>query len=74
LYFNEIGFCWSQRAVFDQARRRTRKGREVVRPLWSRITPAIQLSAVFRSAVGRQLRRTAQGGIQIRCAVAVFGR
>jgi len=73
LYFNEIGFRWFQRVVSGQAVRRTRKGREVVRPLWSRIAPALQLAAVFRSAVGRQLRRTAQGGIQIRCAVAVFG-
>jgi len=73
LYFNEIGFRWSQRVASGRAVRRTRNGRQVVRPLWSRIAPALQLAAVFRSAVGRQLRRTAQGGIQIRCAVAVFG-
>jgi transposase-like protein len=73
LYFNEIGFRWSQRVRAGDAVRRTRKGREVVKPLWSRIAPALQLPAVFRSAVGRQLRRTVQGGIQIRCAVAVFG-
>lgn len=73
LYFNEIGFRWSQRVMTGSAVRRTRKGREVVRPLWSRIPPALQLSAVFRSAVGRQLRRTPQGGIQIQRAVAVFG-
>ncbi len=73
LYFNEIGFRWSQRVMTGSAVRRTRKGREVVRPLWSRIPPALQLSDVFRSAVGRQLRRTPQGGIQIQRAVAVFG-
>ena len=73
LYFNEIGFRWSQRVVSGQAVRRTRRGREVVKPLWSRIALALQLAAVFRSAVGRQLRRTAQGGIRIRSAVAVFG-
>ena len=73
LYFNEIGFRWSQRVVTGQAVRRTRKGREVVKPLWSRISPARQLPNVFKSAVGRQLRRTSQGGIQIQCAVAVFG-
>lgn len=73
LYFNEVGFRWSQRIRVGNAVRRTRKGREVVKPLWSRIAPALQLPAVFKSAVGRQLRRTAQGGIQIRCAVAVFG-
>lgn len=73
LYFNEVGFRWSQRVVTGQAVRRTRKGREVVKPLWSRITPALQLPAVFKSSVGRQLRRTIHGGIQIRCAVAVFG-
>jgi transposase-like protein len=73
LYFNEVGFRWSQRVVARQAMRRTRKGRTVVKPLWVRIAPALQLHAVFRSAVGRQLRRTSLGGIQITCAVAVFG-
>jgi hypothetical protein len=73
LYFNEIGFRWSQRVMTGSAVRRTRRGRKVVRPLWSRIPPALQLSNVFQSAVGRQLRRTAQGGIQIQRAVAVFG-
>jgi ISXO2-like transposase domain/Transposase zinc-ribbon domain len=73
LYFNEIGFRWSQRVLTGHAVRRTRKGRDIVKPLWSRIAPALQILAVFKSAVGRQLRRTAQGGILIRCAVAVFG-
>ena len=73
LYFNEVGFRWSQRVRVGNALRRTRKGREIIKPVWSRIAPALQLPAVFRSAVGRQLRRTPQGGIQIRCAVAVFG-
>ena len=73
LYLNEIGFRWSQRVVTGSAVRRTRRGREVVKPLWSRIAPAQQLPAVFRSAVGRQLRRTAKGSIQIRRTVAVFG-
>ena len=53
--------------------RRTRRGREIVKPLWSRIPPAVQLSNVFRSAVGRQMRRALHCGIQIQCAVAVFG-
>lgn len=73
LYFNEVGFRWSQRVMSGQAVRRTRRGRQVLKPLWSRIAPALQLSAVFRSAVGRQLRRTAHGSIEIRCTVAVFG-
>lgn len=73
LYFSEVGFRWSQRVVTGQALRRTRKGREVVKPLWMRIAPALQLPTVFKSAVGRQLRRTPDGGIRIRCAVAVFG-
>ena len=73
LYFNEIGFRWSQRVVSGQAVRRTRRGRQVIKPLWSRIAPALQLPAVFKSAVGRQLRRTRDGGITIKCAVAVFG-
>jgi hypothetical protein len=49
------------------------RGREVVKPLWSRISPALQLLSVFESAVGRRLRRTKRGGIDIRCTVAVFG-
>jgi transposase-like protein len=73
LYFNEIGFRWSQRVVSGRAVRRTRHGRQVTKPLWSRIAPALQLPAVFKSAVGRQLRRTREGGITIKCAVAVFG-
>ena len=72
LYFNEVGILWSQRVMPARAVRRMRKGREVVKPLWSRITPALQLPAVFKSAVGRQLRRTKQGSVQIPCAVAVF--
>jgi ISXO2-like transposase domain len=73
LYFNEIGFRWSQRVLAGYAMRRTRKGRDVVKPLWCRIAPALQLASVFKSAIGRQLPRTAQGGIQIRCAAAAFG-
>ena len=50
LDFNEIGFRWSQRAVTGQAPR-PRKGRPVTKTLWARIPPALQLPAVFRSAV-----------------------
>jgi hypothetical protein len=42
LYFTEIGFRWSQRVVSGQAVRQTRKGRRVVKTLWSRIPPALQ--------------------------------
>jgi hypothetical protein len=73
LYFNEIGFRWSQRVMTGSAVRRTRRGREVVKPLWSRIPPALQLSNIFKSAVRRQQRRTPQRGIRIQCAVAAFG-
>jgi hypothetical protein len=72
VYFNEITCRWSQCVVSGQAVRRTRKGRKVVKPLYPRIAPARQLAAVFRSTVGRRLRPTARGLIQIRCAVAVF--
>jgi len=73
LYFGEIGFRWSQRTVAGQAPRRTRKGRTIIQTLWSRIPPALQLPAVFRHAVGRQLRRSRNGGIAIVSTVAVFG-
>ena len=48
LYFKEIGFRWSQRRVAGRAILRSRKGREVVRTLWSRIAPALQLRAVYK--------------------------
>jgi transposase-like protein len=73
LYFNEIGFRWSQRVVAGHAVRSNRKGHKTVRTLWSRVTPAHQLSAIFKPAVGRQLRRTSQGGIHIKSCFAVFG-
>ena len=73
LYFNEIGFRWSQRTVAGQAPRQTRKGRTVIQTLWSRIAPALQLPAVFRHAVGRQIRRTSAGGFAVLSTVAVCG-
>jgi hypothetical protein len=51
---------------FNDRVRRTRRARVVTKPLWARIPPACQLPSVFKSAVGRQLRR-------ILCAVAAFG-
>jgi hypothetical protein len=73
LYFNEIGFRWSQQTVTGQAIRHTRKGRTKVQTLWDRIPTALQLPAAFRAIVGRQLRRTRQGGIVVKCPVTVFG-
>jgi hypothetical protein len=73
LYFNEIGFRWSQRVMTGSSPHRTRNGREVVKPRWSRIPTALQVSNVFKSAVGPQLRRSSLGGIRIQCVVAVFG-
>lgn len=59
--------------VVGQAEHRIGKGRMVLRPLWSRAPSAIQFLAVFRYAVGRQLRRTKDDGISIPSAVAVLG-
>ena len=73
LYFGEIGFRWGQRTVAGQAIRQTRKGRTKVQTLWDRTPTALQLPAAFRSIVGRQMRRTRQGGIAVQCATAVFG-
>jgi hypothetical protein len=72
-YFNEIGFRWSQRVVTGQAPHRTRKGRQVTKTLWARMPPALQLPSVFRSAVGREMRRTKAGGIGLLSKIAVFG-
>ena len=38
-HFNEVGFRWSQRVRVGNALRRTRKGREIIKPVWSRIAP-----------------------------------
>lgn len=73
LYFHEMGFRWSQRVVDGQAVRRTRGGRQVIKTLWSRVAPALQLLQVFRLAVGRQMRRSRDGGLVIKLTVAVFG-
>jgi len=73
LYFNETGFRWSQREVAGQTVRRSRQGSESVQLVWSRIAPALQLQAVLRNAVGRQMRRSPLGGIEILSKIAVFG-
>ena len=73
LYFHEIGFRWSQRIVTGQAVRKSRNGRERMKTLWSRVPPALQLLQVFRTATGRQMRRSPDGGIIVKSAVAVFG-
>ncbi|MGO4659935.1 IS1595 family transposase, partial [Ensifer sp. 2YAB10] len=73
LYFHEIGFRWSQRIVTGQAVRKTRNGRERMKTMWSRVPPALQLLQIFRAATGRQLRRSQDGGIIVKSAVAVFG-
>jgi hypothetical protein len=68
LYFHEIGFRWSQRIVEGEVIRRTRRGRQRVQTLWSRVPPALQLPQVFRAAIGREMRRTRIGGIAIKSA------
>ncbi len=73
LYFHEIGFRWSQRIATQAVIRRTRRGREKIRTLWSRVPPALQMPQVFRAATGREMRRTRRGGIAIKSTVAVFG-
>jgi hypothetical protein len=35
--------------------------------------PALQLPAVFRFAIGREMRRTKAGGIELLSKVAAFG-
>ncbi|MGF6178678.1 hypothetical protein ABIE33_006998 [Ensifer sp. 4252] len=73
LYFDEIGFRWSQRIVTGQAVRKSRNGVERMKTMWSRVPPALQLLQVFRAATGRQMRGSPDGGIIVKSAVAVFG-
>ena len=49
-YFNEIGCRWSQRTVAGQAARRTRKGRAVLKTLWSRIEPPLRAALAMAGA------------------------
>ena len=73
LYFHEMGFRWSQRVITGQVTRRSRSGRERVRTLWDRISPSLQLAAVLKTAVGRQMRRERQHLHQIvnRCLLFI---
>jgi hypothetical protein len=71
--------CTSTRSVFAVrsglsrlAPRRTRTGRQVTKSLWARVTSALQPPAVFRAAVGHQMRRTKAGAIDLVSKVAVF--
>jgi len=73
LYFNEIGFRWSQRIVARKTVRRSKSGREKTQIVWSRIAPALQSKTVLRRAVGRQMRRSKDGGLTIISTLAVFG-
>ena len=52
LYFHEIGFRWLQRIAAGEVLRRTRRGREITRTIWSRVPPALQMAEV---AVSRQV-------------------
>ena len=72
LYFQEIGFRWSQRIAGKKADRRTRNGRMTSRRLWTRVAPALQMQHLLRAAQGQQLRRSSKGGIVINTG-AVFG-
>ena len=72
LYFHVIGFQWSQRIVTGQATRRTRHGREIIKPIWSRVPPALQLPTILQAATGRQMSQTRESGLSIKSSVAVF--
>ncbi|MBB4095638.1 hypothetical protein GGQ79_004190 [Ochrobactrum pecoris] len=73
LYFHEMRFRWSQRIVSGQVMRKNRSGKQSLKTLWSRVPPALQLLQVFRSATGRQMRRSPRGGIIIKSSMVVFG-
>jgi hypothetical protein len=64
-----LGFRWSQRTVTGQAVRKRRDGRPSDKTLWSRVRPALKMRQLFRAAVGRQMRRSPDGGIIIKSTV-----
>jgi len=73
LYFNKMGFRWSQSVGAGQALRRSRKSGASVQVVWSRIAPVPKLSTVLRNAVGRQMRCSRAGGIKILTNIAGLG-
>ncbi|RVK44094.1 IS1595 family transposase, partial [Sinorhizobium meliloti] len=72
LYFHEIGFRWSQRIVTGQAVRKTRNGRERMKPCGRECRRRCNCCKSFapRPAVNC---RSPDGGIIVKSAVAVFG-
>lgn len=71
LYFHEIGFRWPQRVVTGNAVRKTRRGRQTIRTLWSRVPPALQLPSVFWPL--RDVKCAEAQMAESSLAVAVFG-
>ncbi|WP_448188617.1 IS1595 family transposase [Azospirillum sp. sgz301742] len=75
-YFDEISFRWSQRVYKGTANRTNRKGRVRAAKQWERIPPAQQMVTLLGRAVGRRLRRTKVGSIEVisRASVAYTPR
>jgi hypothetical protein len=65
LYFDEIGFRWRQRVFRGEVNRSTKSGRVVARKIWDRKSAGEQMRELLAGAVGREFRRTKDGGHRI---------
>ena len=72
-YFDEVSWRWGQRVLVGRLPRKTRKGRIVCRNVWDRVPPIQQMAKLLRGALGREMRRKKDGGIDVLVISPVFG-
>lgn len=72
-YFDEVSWRWRQRVHVGKKTRQTKKGRAVLRDIWERVPPIEQVAKLLRGALGREIRRTRTGGIDVLLISPVFG-
>nr|WP_280178505.1 IS1595 family transposase [Skermanella aerolata] len=72
-YLDEISWRWRQRIHVGRSPRQTRKGRIVLRNIWERVPPVEHMGKLLRGALGREMRRTKNGSVDILVIQPVFG-
>lgn len=72
-YLDEISWRWRQRVHVGKAPRQTKKGRTVLRDIWERVPPIVQVAKLLRDARGREMRRTAKGSVVVLKCEPAFG-
>jgi hypothetical protein len=71
-YLDEVAWRWRQRICLGKRPRQTRKGRIVARNVWARVPAVEQMVGLLRGALGREMRRTKSGGIDVLLIDPVF--